>query len=281
MQFPRKASAVEAKTGESVGNSMSSKRSVTALGQKILALAKARALSLDALAERAGLDRRTVRSAIYGDHNPVPQTLRFIAEALAVEPALLLDIDMVGPAPGVTERLPPPTNDQRGTPRMLSRLLAVIRLSPPPTGLASTAATMGFTTVDELDRLEYPPPEFDITYKDLERFQDLDGFPVGVLLVIAHMAAMVRDNKEDEVKLIARMLQALSGRILDPHPSRDDIMRVATRKGDRAHTYDDWDRILSELLNAICSAMPRNEREPLMNHKRLERYRKEQLKTHS
>lgn len=76
-----KGRAEEERGGQSEAGS---RGEVSPLGQAIVRLVELKSLSLDELAKRSGVHRRTVRNLIYGRHEPKPDTVRRIAEGLDV-----------------------------------------------------------------------------------------------------------------------------------------------------------------------------------------------------
>jgi transcriptional regulator with XRE-family HTH domain len=174
-------------------------------------------------------------------------------------------------APTRRREVPSKRNAYRKTPRMLARCLSVLRRSTPETSVEEMAERLAVAEAT-IRKWERPDDDQGIRYAYLERYQDWYGVPVGVFLMISHMAAAVRDERQDELKTLARMMRLLADRVLK-RGNNVDLIKVPQREKPVDQSFDDWDRVLADLISTISRTIPADQR-VLRNRERLDHYRK-------
>lgn len=161
---------------------------------------------------------------------------------------------------GGDEDKPDGFDEFRDMPLTLGRLLWVMRERHPVRSRNMVGAYFGLTeqTIGNWERAQGVES---FSYIDLECYQDLYGLPTGVMLSVAHLAALSRDaalaedGKEttaiDRARALAHMLHALADRVLEPGV-RAPLWRL---EGNREN-YHLWDRILTDLIETLKQNVP-------------------------
>jgi len=168
---------------------------------------------------------------------------------------------------------PPPFLLTRGTPRSLSRTLRHMRTIGVPRTQRQMAARLRVTYAN-LRNFEKPNRvDFSIRFQNLQRYQDLLGLPVTIIVAISQILADARDDEQRRLAAMGKMLRAVSLRISTPAKRRGLIREVLQPHtgGDPAKTtYDDWDNLLGSLIFTAWSAVDINLRNSFVNVDRLD-----------
>lgn len=163
----------------------------------------------------------------------------------------------------------PPGKPGRGTPRSLSRTLRQLRVFGRRQTLASMAQNLE-VAVGTLRKYEKPNETYTIRVKDVQRYQDHLGFPVGVIIAISQIMAAARDQEIEHLEVLSGMLGALVARI-DTPPKREECIRKITRSAGlpQRERFSDWDTLLASLVGDAEASVSLELREKFMNPERL------------
>lgn len=181
------------------------------------------------------------------------------------------------PAEETTDQAPP-QNIARMTPRTVKRTLYMIRVagaerSPEYMRDLLAVSEERFKEFEGIAVTKKPELGIEIAISDLLRYQDAYGIPTGIILLMSQILAAARDDRPDHLEVIAKMAEALAGRINDPPKRQQAIEDV---RGDLAKTdkvpqlaYEFWDNYLFTLLGSVMASVPRAVRLSMTNSDRL------------
>jgi transcriptional regulator with XRE-family HTH domain len=144
-----------------------------------------------------------------------------------------------------TRQRVPAGSHLRGTPRALSQTLRQLREGGEGRTFEEMAEALAMS-VGKLRKLERSGPDYQITYKSLQRYQDFLGIPVSVIVLIFQIVAAARDKNSKKLEVLSTMLERLAGQIATD-AKRNAAIDQITRTG-TTQKYRDWDRLLNTLF---------------------------------
>jgi len=167
-----------------------------------------------------------------------------------------------------TERPPPAYVLERITPRSLVRTLMILRTHPPGYEPAAMAERLAIG-VQTFRQWETQALDLRLPVQVLQRYQDLLGIPMGVILVISQALSAAREGKEQQLVVLSKMLQAIVERIATTAARAEAVAMVKGRPG-----IAGWDRLLGHLIERSYSAVTDAEIKAWTLPKRLDHHRK-------
>lgn len=132
----------------------------------------------------------------------------------------------------------------RKTPRSLGHTLRALRTTGKKQSRDEWAKSI-HVHPNTLKKWERPDDvNFELSIQDVQRYQDLLGIPVGIIVCISHVLSAARDNQPKQLEALRHMLGALYAKLESPERRIDAIKRISQNPTDLRR----WDTLLSSLI---------------------------------